>query len=281
MIHSILKSISDNLGNSVTGQVAYFVEYILIVSLIMQNFSDVITIVQESIQNLVDFLYVLFPVLLTLMITTGNIVSSNVVQVTLLIMTNFIGTFITSFVVPMISISAVLSMVSHFSDKIQISKLSNFFKSATIWILGIILTIFVCTLGIEGTLSAGVDGLTAKTTKAAVSNFIPVVGKILGDSVDTVLGCASVLKNAIGILGVMIIIGIVIKPILKTLLMFLTYYIASAFCEMIADKKIVDLLSQISDIFKILLAVLCAVSIMVVIGITIVLKITNSSMMYR
>ena len=51
-------------------------------------------------------------------------------------------------------------------------------------------------------------GITAKTTKAAVSNFIPVVGKILGDAVDTVIGCSNILKNAVGIVGVIIILSI-------------------------------------------------------------------------
>lgn len=49
------------------------------------------------------------------------------------------------------------------------------------------LTIFVGLLSLEGTLSSSVDGLTAKTAKVAISNFIPVVGKVLGDSIDTVL----------------------------------------------------------------------------------------------
>ena len=48
-----------------------------------------------------------------------------------------------------------------------------------VWILGVILTIFVGLISVEGSLSSSVDGITAKTTKAAVSSFIPVVGKIL------------------------------------------------------------------------------------------------------
>lgn len=49
-------------------------------------------------------------------------------------------------------------------------------------------------LSIEGTLGSSVDGITAKTAKAAISSFIPVVGKVLGDAVDTVIGCSAILK---------------------------------------------------------------------------------------
>ena len=155
------------------------------------------------------------------------------------------------------------------------------FKSSIVWILGIILTIFVCTLSIEGTLSSSVDGLTAKTAKAAVANFIPVVGKIMGDTVDTVIGCGNILKNSVGIIGVIIILGIVLLPIIKITILWISFKMTSAVCELVADQKIVKLIENIADGYKILLGILLSVSVMFIIGITIVIKITNSVIMYR
>ena len=123
-------------------------------------------------------------------------------------------------------------------------------------------------------------GVTAKTTKAAVSNFIPVVGKILGDAVDTVMGCSVILKNALGIVGVIIIICICITPIFKLVTLMTMYYLGSALCQPIADVKIVKLLSSMGDTFKLLLAILCSVSVMLIIGITIIVRVSNSSAMY-
>ena len=147
--------------------------------------------------------------------------------------------------------------------------------------MGIILTIFVGVVSLEGTLASSVDGITAKTAKTVVSSAIPVVGKILGDAVDTVLGCGVVLKNAIGIVGVIIVIGICIMPIIKLTILFLSYKLLAVVSEPIADKKIVELLEQIGDIFKIFLGVLCALSFMLIIGTSLVLKMSNSSVMYR
>ena len=281
VIHSVFKSVSENLGNQNISQITYYVQYILIVTLIMSNFTDIITVVRESIQNLVSFMYMLTPILITLMITTGSIVSANVLQPVLLFAISFIGNIIANFILPIILISAVLSIVSQISSKFQIDKLSNFFNSGIVWILGIVLTIFVGMLSLEGTLSSSVDGLTAKATKAAVSNFIPVVGKVLGDSIDTVLGCASILKNAVGIVGVIVLIGICVVPIIKLSILTITYYLASAICQPIADSKIIKLLDQMGGTFKMLLAITVTVAIMFIIGITIVIKISNSGLMYR
>ena len=48
-------------------------------------------------------------------------------------------------------------------------------KSSVIWILVVIMTAFIGVLSLEGTLTSSVDGITAKTAKAAVSNLIPIV----------------------------------------------------------------------------------------------------------
>ncbi|MCI9365680.1 MAG: hypothetical protein HFJ54_03580 [Clostridia bacterium] len=53
-------------------------------------------------------------------------------------------------------------------------------------------------LSLEGSLTSSVDGITIKTTKAVVTSTIPVVGKVLGETVDAVLGCSNILKNAVG-----------------------------------------------------------------------------------
>lgn len=67
LIHSILKAFSDNLEKKGVSQIAYYVEYILIVTIIMTNFSTIIGLINESISNLVGFANTLVPILLSLM----------------------------------------------------------------------------------------------------------------------------------------------------------------------------------------------------------------------
>ena len=108
-----------------------------------------------------------------------------------------------------------------------------------------------------------------------------MVGKILGDAVDTFLGCGLILKNAVGLVGVIIVLGICIVPIIKLGVMTLAYKLLAAISQPIADEKVTNLLEQIGDIFKIFLAILSSISFMIIIGTTLVLKISNSGMMYR
>ena len=281
IIHSILKSISENLNNENISKLIFYVEYIAIVTIIMANFSQVIQLVRDTANNLVGFMNSLIPILVSLMLFTGSITTSTIIEPLILFIINFIGTLIQDLLIPITLIVAVLSIISKISDKVQIDNLSKFMKSGVVWVLGIVLTIFVGVLSLEGTLSSSIDGVTAKTAKAVVSSAIPVVGKILGDAVDSVLGCGVVLKNAVGFVGVVIIVGICIIPILKLAVLTIAYKLVSAVSEPIADGKIVKLLDQMGDIFKILLAILSSISVLVIVGTTLVIKISNSGMMYR
>lgn len=237
--------------------------------------------VKNTIQNLVGFSNSLIPILMTLMLTTGAITSAGMIQPILLLLINFIGNAISNFILPVVLISTSLNIISQISDEIKISKIPKFLNSATIWVLGIIMTLFVTVLSLEGSLTQTVDGVTAKTTKAAVSTVIPVVGKILGDATDAVIGCAGILKNAVGFVGVIVILGICLSPIIKLTILTITYYLASALCQPIADAKIVNLLGSVADTFKTLLAIIFCVTVLLIVGLTIVIKISNATLLYR
>ena len=281
LIHSVFKSISDNLNNKSVSQITYYVQYILIATVIMTNFSSIISMTKEAVGNMISFIQLLFPLLMTLMLASGSVVSVNLIQPIILFIINLISNIFQSIIIPIVLVGTALAIVSKISDKIQIDKLSKFVKSSAVWVIGILLTIFVGVLSVEGTLGSSVDGITAKTVKAAVSSFIPVVGKVLGDAVDTVIGCSAILKNAIGIVGVIIVIAICITPILKLAVITIIYHLTAAICEPIADSKIVSLISQMADTFKILLAIVCSISVMLIIGITLVINISNTGLMYR
>lgn len=272
IIHSIVKSITESLGNDSTGKIVYFLQYVIIVVIVLDSFGTIISITKNTISDIVNFMKLLIPLLITLMITTGEITFANMVQPILILMMNLIGELVDRFIIPLVMVSMILGIVSNFSKEITVDKLSKFTKKSCIWILGILLTIFVGILSLEGTLGKSVDNLTAKTAKAVVSDFIPVFGKILGDTAETIIGCSKVLKNSVGIIGVIVILGIVLVPIIKIAILWLSFKLTACLCEIVADEKIVKLIDQVSDCYQILLGILVAVSVMLIIGVTIVLK---------
>ena len=281
IIHSILRTISENLGNEEVAKIAYFVQYVLIVTLVMTNFSKVIADIKVAISDLTSFSNTLIPLLTTLVIATGNAVTSNMIEPILLLVITFIGNFITNVLIPIILVSTALGIVSKISDYTQVEKLSKFLKKGSLWVLTTVLTLFMSMATLEGGITSGLDGMTLKAGKSLVSNAIPVVGGILGDAIDTVLGYSNIIKNAVGIVGIFVIICICIKPILNLTALTITYYLGAALCEPIADKKIVSLIEQMGGTFKAFLAIMFTITAMLIVGIAIVMRISNSGLMYQ
>ena len=281
IIHSIFKIIIENLENTSSIKVANFIQYLVIVSIVLTTFMEITDELRVLLDSLTTFMNMFIPLLTMLMVSTGNVITSSVVQSVLFFTIIFITNFIKSFLIPMFMISVTLSVVSDFSNKVKLDKLSKFFKSTIIWILGIILTVFVSLLSLETTITSSVDGLTAKTTKAAVTNFIPVVGKIMGDSVDAVIGSFNILKNSVGIIGIIVVLSLTLFPIIKLFVMYVLFNLTTAFSEIIAENSIVNLLDNLSDSMKVLLGIFISVAIMLIIEIVIVIKISNGTLMYR
>ena len=70
-------------------------------------------------------------------------------------------------------------------------------------------------------------------------------------------------------------------PIIKIGTLSIIYSLASVVIQPVADEKIVKLLDEMGGVFKLLLGILCALSVLLIIGVTMVVKISNSGMMYR
>ena len=278
---SILKNIQSTFGESGTSEIAFYTCYILVVILVITTFSNTIDLCKDTIVQISDLMKLLVPLIISLIVATGNVATVAILQPVIITMIALITSLLSNFILPVIFISTIINVISNISEHVNIDKISNMLKKSALWITEIILIIFVGILSLEGSLSATVDGITAKTAKTVVSTTIPVVGKILGDTVDSVIGGFAITKNAIGFIGVLAIVGITIIPLIKTLIMMIIFNLSAALIEPIADKRIVKCMSGIGDSVKILFAVLATVIFLFIIAITFMLKLSNSALMYR
>ena len=133
----------------------------------------------------------------------------------------------------------------------------------------------------EGTLSAGVDGVTSKVAKTVVSNSVPIVGKLLGDATDSVIGSISITKNAVGILGILVMIAITSGPIIKSFLLMMMFNLTSSICDSISDSRISKCLNITADSMKLIFGIMVMVTFLFVIAITLMIKMSNFSLIYR
>ena len=276
----VLKNIQSSFGGNVS-EIAFYVCYIFIVILIINSYTEVVTLCTLTISRLTNFLKLLTPLILGLLISNGSITTVGTLKPVLLLMMSAIDIIISKVILPIILASTVLGMVSNISDDIEVSKLPKFLQKVCIWCLELMLIIFVGILSIEGTLAASIDGVTVKGVKTVVSTVIPIVGKALSDATDSILGATVITKNSLGVLGVIVILGISLLPILKVLSMMLVFNLGNALMEPMVDKRISKCIGYIGDSIKVLFALLSTVCVLFILSTTLMIKMGNFSVMYH
>jgi stage III sporulation protein AE len=278
---ALLKNLQTSFMSESVGEVAFFVCYIVIVSVLLVSFSTAMTMGMEIIDGMVGFMYATVPVLITLLVTGGNITSGGIFQPVMLMVVEVSATVIKSLFMPLIFLSTILSIINNISDKIQLSRLTALIRQITGWALGAILTVFIAVVSLQGSMGAVVDGVTSKAAKFAISAFIPVVGKTLSDAADTVVGCTLLIKNAAGLAVMIGVIVICIVPLLKILALVALYKAASALLEPISEKRITSCINEIAGSMIYIFSLSASVAFMFLISVTALISAGNMSAMIR
>lgn len=281
IICAILKNLQTSFDSGAVGEIAFNVVYMVILAMAIQSFSTAIQIGIGAIDNMVTFIQALLPTLLVLLTSMGSITSAALFQPLITFAVSILSTFVKNIILPLIFFGGILNLVNYISEKIQISKVSGLLKQASVVLLGFVMTLFIGVMAVQGVASSSFDGITTRTAKYAIDNFIPVIGGFLSDAVDTVIGCSLLIKNAIGIVGIIFLFVIMIFPVIKILAIILLYKISSAIIEPIADGRIVNSLNDISKSLTLVLACVLAVGIMFFIVITIMIATGSAVIMMR
>src|SRR5690625_6363027 len=100
-------------------------------------------------------------------------------------------------------------------------------------------------MSIQGTASAIQDGIAIKTAKFITGNFIPVIGKTFTDATDTILSASLLLKNGIGIVGVIMVVFVALFSAMKILAIAFIYMIAAAILKLIGYIPIIKSFNNI------------------------------------
>ena len=202
MICAVLNNLRASFLNESVGELAFFVSYIVLVTALAASFKEVFALGTKIVDDMVKFMYATSPLLITLLVSGGNIATGGVIQPAVVLAVEAAAVIMKNVFIPLILIASVIAIIDNLSEKIKITKIAELLRRICTWGIGILLTVITAIMAIQGTVSAVADGITGKSVKFAI-NSIPVVGSYLSDATDTVLGCTLLIRNAAGLAAVL------------------------------------------------------------------------------
>ncbi|MEH7452247.1 stage III sporulation protein AE [Gottfriedia acidiceleris] len=278
---SLLQSLQNAFEKSTVSKIADNVVFLVLVVFALNSFYVATQATQDAITVMIDFLRALIPILLALIATSGGVISVGVFHPILIFLMHTSGLLVTYFVLPLILVSTILSIVSIINDELKVTKLASLIRNVAVGVLGIFLTIFLGVLSVQGLTTAVSDGVAVKTAKFVTSNFVPVVGKVFADVTDTVISASLLLKNTVGIVGLVTLLAIVVFPAIKILVLALIYKFSAAILQPVGSKNIISTIDTIGKSVTYLFVCLSIVSLMFFLSMTLIIAAGNIVVMFR
>jgi len=217
------------------------------------SLNSIIGMGQQAIEEIDMFSKVLLPSLSAAAAATGAPLAAATKYTATVFFANLIITVVKYLFFPMVYAYIAIVTADAALENSALGKISDFIK----WIvsngLKLTLTIFVAYLSVTGILASAGDSIGAKTAKFALSGAVPVVGTVIADAAETVIAGAVVIKNAIGVFGMLTILSICITPFLTLTVNYFLFKLSATVIAPMVENRFTRLVENIGNSFGIVL----------------------------
>lgn len=220
---------------------------------------------REAIEAMSTFSKVLLPTMAAAVAASGAPAGGVARQMATVLFSELLIHLISNLLIPLVYAYIAASAVHAAIGNLGLLRVAKAIKGVVTGILTSVLLVFVGYLTVSGVIAGTTDAMTVKTAKLAMSSMVPVVGGVLSDAAESVLAGAGILKNTVGVFGVLTILGASLLPFLQLGVHYLVYKLAAALSATVADSTLVSLIDNIGGAFALVLGMTasCAVLLLV------------------
>lgn len=276
VLAAVFSNFANIFKNNQVSETSFYITYLLIFSILTSSFFLATKIASDVLGHLFSFMKVLLPTyMLSIAVSTGAKTSLFYYEATLGIFT-IIDIVLLKIILPLINIYFVLTLANYISKEDMLSKLAELIEMIINWALKTLLAFVIGFNAIQGLIVPMAD----KVKRSAIikgTSAIPGIGNVINSVSETVLGASVVVKNAIGVAGLVVIVTICVIPLAKIACFVLTYKFGSAIVQPISDKRIIGCMSSAANSAKLLLSSVAIALLLFMISIALIAASTNIS----
>lgn len=252
---------------------AHGITYLVVIGLAIGSFVTTLNLAKSMLETASGFLYALLPALMPLIVAAGGLTTVTVVHPLMVTGIGLVVQIIKDYMLPLAYLSGAISLVGHLADGFSLSRLSSLIRQVVISGLGLMMSLFLGVVTIQGLTASVTDGVSLRAAKFVTGNFLPIVGGTLSDSMELAAGCSLLLKNGIGSFGAFVVLLICLVPMLKILAISLIYRFASAIVQPLGNERLSSALQDIANTFTLVFGAMAIVCLMFFIGLALIVGI--------
>lgn len=248
---------------------------VLIIGLSIEVFNGTCTYAKNLTEDITSLMWVILPAMVTLLAGGGYTMTGAIAHPVLLFMCNVFAEVFDKVLIPLSVAYLAIALSDMMSTTIELGKLKELIKKCYNFLLGIVMTLFTGMLAVGSFAGVALDSVGARGVKFALSNMVPFVGRSLSDAMGAVVSASMMLKNVLGVSGIVCMAAMCIVPVIKIAVIVLCIRLSAAVCEPIANKKSIQVLTYIADSLSMINAAVIATMVMMVIALSIIVGING------
>lgn len=274
IIAAIFTNFSSVFKTTQVAEISFSMLYMFLITICLNNFRILVDAAALNLERLLEFMRLLGPVyFFAVAFASGSSTSVTFYQLVLLLIF-FVEILILNFLIPLTQIYLVIRILSEFSPEIHLTKFAELIETIVSWTLKTLLAGVVGLNVIQGLLSPAIDSVKRSfITKG--SEAIPIIGDAIGGAAEVVLGTAVLIRNGIGVVGMIVCLVICLAPLIQMTVTALLYQLVAALIQPVSDKRMVDCVSGMADGSKMLLRIVFTTGVLFLLTIAVVATTTG------
>lgn len=274
LIGSIFVNLSNSFAGGFISENGFYITYMLMTSLLLTSFSMAYTITLAALDKVLVAVRLLVPAFLLVLQFVGHAATAGGTYNLVLIGIWLIQAVIIRLVLPLIEFYVIVSLVNNLQKEDSFSKLCELVQSLIKWILRTIVIVVVGLNVIKGLLEPQMD----RIGKSAVNRALTAIpGSVVSVLAGTYLACGMIIKNSIGVTGILILSGICLAPVIQLFLLMFTVRITTALIQPMGDKRYVDGTAALAHGIGMLMQALASALVLFIITLAIMTGVTNGT----
>ncbi|MBQ2990335.1 MAG: stage III sporulation protein AE [Clostridia bacterium] len=260
-----------------SGNVCYLMVLIPVVLIVIAELDHARNTITLTTQRMDRML----PLLLTLLTALGGNASSAFLHPMVVAASGSMVFLAREVILRLVMCTCAVTTINHLSFSAHMTRMAQLLRSAVCWLLGVSFTVFLGAMSLQGVCSASIDGVAIRAAKYAVDNFVPIVGGMFSDTMDTLVGCTLIVKNALGVCAALVLLGVILAPLMRTTAVVFVLKLSAALLEPVADAQIVRAIGDFSRTIVLFLITMLCVGTMYFLLIVQMLLVGNLTVMLR
>lgn len=265
VVSALFSGFSDLFAGQQISQAGFYFLYLFLMVLTTGIFSSVSEIALGAVENIVLFIKMFIPTYFVVVGTAQGPTTAVFYYELMLIVAYLVESFLSTVLIPLICSYVLLALLNGIWVEEKLSLLLDFIRKGIVMVLKLSLGAVTGLSLVQAVIVPVLDRLKISAVRKAVS-AIPGIGGIAEGVTELVLGAAVLIKNSMGVLLLVLLLGICLAPVIQILIVTMTMKLGAAITGIVSDKRISGCVDRVGEgCFLLLRCVLTAVALFLIV----------------